>query len=97
MVYRGSECSEKIYLSPAGESASIHYIEITRYGSVFVVETCCTSGWSYTFSTNDLSDYERVKYNIMEQIFKCNSIEELLDQLSFVFEDGFADILIEER
>ena len=96
MVYRDSDFSERIYLCSAGESASIHYIEITRYGSIFVVETCCTPGWSYTFRTNDLSDYERVKFNIMDAIFESESLDELLDSLSDTFTDGFANILIED-
>lgn len=96
-MYRCNEYSEKIYLCSEGGATSIHYIELIRCRNTLFVETCCTPDWSYRFTSDDPSDFERIKFNIMEQIFKCNSIEELLDQLSFVFEDGFAGILIEDR
>ena len=96
MMYRGSEYFEKIYLCPEGRPTNIHYIELVRCKNMLVVETCCTPGWSYSFISDDTSDFERIRFNIMDQIFKCKGLDELLNRLGIIFEDGFADILIED-
>jgi hypothetical protein len=33
----------------------------------------------------------------MEAIFECDTMDELMENLSEVFEDGFADILVNEE
>ena len=96
MVYRGSEFVEKIVFSPAGEPENMHCIEMRKGDGVFTVGRCCDPEWNYAFHMDMQSDYERVKFNIMEQIFECESLEELLDNLTDIFEDGFTDILIED-
>lgn len=95
MVYRGSEFVEMIVFNPAGESENTHYFEMHKGDGMFTVSYCCDPEWNYAFYM-DNADYERVKFNIMEQIFACDSIDELLDNLDEVFTDGFADILIED-
>jgi hypothetical protein len=96
MVYHGTVVSERIGFYPAGDPANLHYIEITKAPNepLFWVSSCCDEDWFYTFAFESNSDYERIKYNIMEAVFKCESMNELLVCLSEIFEDGFSDILI---
>ena len=96
MMYRGSLFVEKICFCPSGDLNDSHCIEMRKNNGIFTVGYCCDPNWNYSFNMNDVSDYERVKFNIMTELFKYEEIDELLDRLSFVFEDGFADILIEE-
>ena len=95
MMYRGSEFVERIAFCPAGEIENTQFIEMCKMDGVFTVGYSCDPDWEYAFYMNDISDYERVRFNIMEQIFKNESIDELLDNLSDILDDGFADILIE--
>ena len=96
MMYRGSSFVEMIAFCPAGEIENTQFIEMRKMDGVFTVGYSCDPDWEYAFYMNDISNYERVRFNIMEQIFKNESIDELLDNLSYVFEEGFADILIED-
>lgn len=97
MVYHGTVVSEKIAFHPAGEPSKLHYIELTKSPNepLFWVSCCCYEDWFYEFSLESHSDYERVKFNIMDAIFECEDMDELLTCLGEVFEDGFANILIE--
>ena len=94
MVYHGTVVSEKIAFYPAGEPSKMHYIELAKSSNdpIFWV-SCCYEDWFYEFALESNSDYERVKFNIMEAIFECEDMDELLTCLSEVFEDGFANIL----
>jgi len=97
MMYRGSSFVEMVAFCPNGEMENTHYIEMRKGDGMFTVGYCCDPEWNYAFYMDAQSDYERVKFNIMEQIFECESAEELLDTLSDIFEDGFSDILIENE
>jgi hypothetical protein len=62
----------------------------------FFVTCCCDNEWVYEFYMDNNSDYERVKMTIMDTIVDCDSVEEVMDELSDIFEDGFYDILVED-
>ena len=95
MVYRKTVFAEQIKYCPAGENDNTHYVQIEKRDRFFVVGFCCDTEREYRFRLESESDYERVKFNIMEAIFKCDDPEELMDYLENVFDDGFASILID--
>lgn len=99
MVYYGTDIIEYIVIHPAGESDEKHLIGLNKHANapIFTVTCCCDSSWSYDFYMENNSDYERVKFNIMEAVFECEDMDSLKRVLSEVFEDGFADILIKEE
>lgn len=97
MMYCGSAFVERIGFCTDGDAKNMHYIEMCKYDGMFTVSFCCSEDWDYSFYMDSQSDYERVKFNIMDAIFECDTIEELLHELSDVFEDGFSDILIEDE
>ena len=98
MVYYGTENTELLVFHSAGNPDDMHFIGMIKHADdmAFSVRSCCNSDWYYEFGMENSADYERVKFNIMEAIFGCDDVEELLDTLSEIFEDGFSDILIKD-
>lgn len=98
MVYHGSDLVEIIQVHSMDDLKTTHYINLVKPADTptFYVTCCCDDTWMYEFYLNNNSDYERVKFNIMEAVFECGTMDELMATLSEVFEDGFSDIMIEE-
>lgn len=98
MVYHGTDNVEIIRVNPMDNLKETHYISLTKSADspTFYVTCCCDKEWGYEFYLENNADYERVKYNIMETMFECVTMEELMDTLSEVFEDGFRDIMVED-
>ena len=96
MTYCGTSVSECIIIHNDGDPKAKHYIEMTKAANTsnFIVTCCCYDDWGYEFKITNPSDYERIKFNIMEAVFECENFDELLTCLSEIFEDGFADIII---
>ena len=99
MTYHGTYAIEKIAVHPMDNMNEIQFIELMKSADepIMCVDCCYDDDWHYEFYMDSSSDYERIKFNIMSAIFECDTMEELLDMLSEIFEDGFADILIEEE
>lgn len=88
MVYYGTCIKEIIMIHQAGAE---YYIEMTKSADSSVFWVACNYGENFIweFDMTDGSDYERVKYNIMYNIFECKTMSELLYYLSEVFEECF--------
>jgi hypothetical protein len=99
MVYCGTDVTELIVFHTVEDSSNQHFIMMTKHADVaiFSVECCCDSEWRYDFHLKNNSDYERVKYNIMTNIFECEDMHALMVALSELFVGGFKDILIENK
>jgi len=99
MVYNGTYTAEVITFHTAGIYEDMYCIELQKHcdESMFRVSCCCDPTWVYEFDMSTPSDYERVKFNIMEQVFECDDVYELLNVLDEMFKDGFADILVEDE
>lgn len=96
MVYRGTDLVEIIAISPMNSLDEEHYINIVKSATepTFYVTCCCYEDWKYEFYLENNSDYERIKWCIMDAIFECDTMYELIDTLSATFEDGFEDIIV---
>lgn len=99
MVYYGTHNVECIEFHTAGNYKDRHFIMMSKQpdASIFTVECCCDSEWHYDFWMENNSDYERVKFNIMQSIFECEDMDALMVVLTEIFEDGFADILVKNE
>ena len=97
MIYHGTSVHEIIQFHAIGES-DLHCIELIKAADepTFSVICCCDPEWYYEFYMENNSDYERVKFAIMDAMFEYYSVDELLDELSDIFEDCFEDILVED-
>lgn len=96
MIYCSTGKMERLFIHEIDDMNTSHYIDLIMATDTptFAVTCCCDEDWIYEF-VYSASDYERVKYNIMEAIFNCDTMEELLDELTEIFEDGFSDILVD--
>ena len=98
MIYHGTEVVESIAVRPMEDMDVKHYINMVKMSDEarFYVDCCCNPDWFYDFKMENNSDYERIKFCIMENIFKCETMDELLYTLGEAFEAGFDDILIKD-
>ena len=99
MRYCGTVMKEMILVNPMDNLNETHYIELEKSAEapVFFVSCCCDPDWEYTFVMESNSVYERIKYNIMEMMFECETMKELLNALSELFEEGFGEMLVRDK
>lgn len=99
MVYHGTSNTETIWFGPENNIEEVHYIELHKADDepVFYVTTCCNDDWVWAFKMDTSSNYEMVKFTIMEAAFECCCINNLLDTLDEIFEEDFVDILVEDE
>lgn len=99
MVYHGTGIVEEIYMGPEGDLEGVCCIELIKAPDepVFYVTTCCNTDWSWKFYMDGESNYEMIKHTIIDAIFECNDIIELMDYLDAVFEENFDDIVVYEE
>lgn len=98
MVYDNSHLVEQIAVRPNDSLKETHFIELTRIGNDPVFFVTCSfydKDYSWEFETFSISDYERVKFNILNAVFECDTMYELMDMLDEIFTDGFSDILVD--
>jgi hypothetical protein len=100
MIYRGTYKSERITFGSEDEICSNYAVELCkgmeRNDFCVIVETDAYD-CIWEFETDDASDYERVKFNIMEVMFEVETLDEFIDVLDDIFTDGFADILVDDE
>ena len=93
MVLHGIYATERI------ECDGGHFIELTKSADkpTFFVTCCCDLEWGYEFVMESNSDYEQIKWNVINAIMDCDTMAELLDELSDVFEADFADMIVDDE
>ncbi len=99
MVYHGTSKTETIWVGPANDLNEMHCIELTKSDDepVFYVTACCNEDWVWAFYMDGESNYEMVKHTIIDALFECDGMGELLDMLDAIFADDFEDILVEDE
>ena len=100
MIYTGTYKSEKITFKSEDMMCEDYAVELCKDaedGSFCVVIEGDGYDWIWEFATDSASDYERVKFTIMEIMFESESIDELVEALDDIFTDGFADILVDDE
>lgn len=99
MIYNGTNVTEKIWFSPMHDDNDTHYISLIKAVNdpVFYVTTCCNEEWVWAFYMDGVSNYEMVKHTIMDTVFECRNIGQLLNELDDIFEENFADIIAHDE
>lgn len=94
MVYYGSVKTEAMVFHNDNDVHEMHYVELVRpcEDGVFYVRTCCDSEWEWAFYYT-ASNYEMIKHVIMDVMFECNNMTELMLELDIMFEENFAEIV----
>lgn len=102
MIYRGTNFTERIQMTPTDRMHTTQWIEMRRFANSNRLEValCDDDGksvtlWNWKFVLDFPMTYEQIKFNIMEHMFECDTMDELADVLDDVFHDGF-DCVIEE-
>lgn len=88
---------ERIAVHPLDDINNTQYVELIKYGNVPMFAVCMDDGeddWIWEFEMFTPSDYERVKMNVLDAIYTCDTMFELSDALNTIFREYFAEILI---
>ena len=97
MIYRQTINVERIALSPLDNVDLVQFVDLVKFGdaATFAVSIANKEDdWYWEFDMSEPSDYERVKMNLYDAIFECDTVEEFGEALDALFEDGFDEILI---
>lgn len=89
---------EIIEMNPMDDLNTVHWVALEKASDDMTVSvyTCCDDEWGYKFKLENNFDYDRIKYNIMEMMFECETMKELLDELGDLFENGFGEMIVSE-
>lgn len=96
MIYRQTINIERIAFSPLDDVNSTQFIELAKFGDVATFGVWAGEKWYWEFDMSEPSDYERVKMNVYDAIFECDTMEKLGEALNAIFEDGFGEILLDD-
>ena len=98
MEINGITNREMIWIDedPDDDTADLHYIELALFDDkpMFKVLYCCDEDWQYVFMYTK-NNYENIKHLIVDAAYECDSMEELVDVLTDIFESEFGDILMD--
>ena len=99
MIFHGNYTKEVIVVHPHYDESDHQFVELIKDADEPMFTVSFYAGdelYCWDFEMNNNSDYDRVKFNVMEAIFDVEDMEELAEVLDKVFNDGFEDILITE-
>jgi predicted RNase H-like HicB family nuclease len=97
MIYCGSNEVEQIKIHPDNAPHESHYVSITKDKDEpkFSVTICCNVEWSWDFWYSK-TNYDVVKYLIMDCVFAAETMEELVDMLDEAFEEYCLEITFDD-
>ena len=99
MIYCRTINVERIAVHPMDDMENTQFVELTKYGDEPIFSVWVDDGkeeWYWEFDMSYPSDYETVKLNILEAVFECDTMFELVEMLDAIFNDGFETILIKD-
>lgn len=97
MIYCQTINKECVAVHPLDDINNTQYVELVRHGNIPLLAVWMYDGedeWVWEFELFNPSDYERIKMNIFDAIFACDTMFELADALDAIFRGSFEDILI---
>ena len=99
MIYCGKCETELILMYEEEDTEGPHYISLEKAVNepTFCVSCCCDNEWVWTFQYRSVTDYERVKWCIMDVLHECENMYQLMDLLNEIFVEVFNDIVIYEE
>lgn len=100
MIYCQTINKEYIAVHPLNNANNTQYVELVKYGDVPMFAVWMYDGedeWFWEFEMFTPSDYERVKMNIFDAIFGCDTMSELAEALDDIFINRFEDILVSDE
>lgn len=97
MRYFGTEKMETIAFQTEGEHPEVHFVTLgcPMYEPLVEVTCCCDESWRYLFALDSPSDYERLKYDIMEAAAYSQTTDVLMGELDAIFAERYGHLMIE--
>lgn len=99
MIYHGTTNTETIFIGQEADLDDVCCIDLIKAHdeAVFYVTTCCNTDWVWQFYMNGETNYEMIKHVIIDAVFECDNIVELMEYLDDVFVEDFDDIIVYEE
>ena len=100
MIYCQTINRESIAVHSLDDIDNTQYVELIKYGDAPMFAVYMDDGedkWVWEFELDTPSNYERVKMNVFDAIFGCETMIELAEALDSIFENDFEDILIRDE
>lgn len=97
MIYCQTINKECIAVHPLDDIDNTYFVEFIKYGDapMFAVSVCDDEyEVVWEFDMSNPSDYERIKMNVFDAIYTCDTMHELMCALNDIFESYFEEILI---
>ena len=94
MICHGITKTESILVHPYDDETNIQFIDIITDAETSIVYVNVDE-YSWEFVMRSLSDYEHIKFIIMEVVRTVNDMGELVSELNETFIEEFEDILVE--
>lgn len=94
MVYHGTCKTETIIMYPHSDETDVQFVDIITDANISSVYVHIND-YSWEFDIDTLTDYERIKFAVMEVVHCAENVEDFIAELNDVLIDNFEDILVE--
>ena len=95
MIYHGTTKTETILVHPYDDETNIQFIDMITDAEASILYVNIDE-YNWEFVLRSFSDYEKIKFIIMEVAQTVNDMEELVAELNETFIEEFEDILVED-
>ena len=97
MMLCSVENLERFYVHPSNNPHERHWVDVSMRGDAptFAVTSCCDDEWIWEF-WYDKTNYDLVKHVVMDCIFECDDMDELIDAMDETFAEYFYEIVVDE-
>lgn len=97
MFYKGTAQVEHICIAPECDVDAEYCISMMKaeQDNAFYVTTNYDDDWFWEFYLDGMTNYEMVKHMIIDVVFDCDTMDEVIAELDNAFGDIFEDIVVE--
>ena len=97
MTYYGTVKKEEIMFKLDDGSFESVTLSKSCVTPTFIVATSYDDEWIWEFWMEDPSVYEMTKHIIMDTVFECDDMDELMEMLDEIFEEDFMDFVVDDE
>lgn len=97
MIYYGTVKQEEIMFKLDDGTMNTVSLVKSCVTPTFVVTTTYNDEWYWEFWMDDPSVYEMAKHVVMDAVFECEDMDELMEMLDEIFDEDFMDFVVDEE
>ncbi len=91
MIYKRSQFIESLEFQEVdSEKESSFEMFMTDDGKELMIVSAFNEDWAYTIPLEEPSDYDRVRFNVMQAALEADTLVEAQTMLTSVLEEGFS-------